>query len=217
MMQGCFDHYPHLSTITYLIVCSVCVCVVCVCVCVHVRACVVWMMVLIDWFCLLFSRKTSPAKARSRCVWCSVCVLWSCSTHMAYTTSFLGMDWTTCSSNLTVAGETVRSTDSIISKCPVVPSAVSTSEKFIVQGASICGSNHVKPVTSFMTATHHWLRLWQCVVACEANTQVFTNEGQILFIFLHAEYELEIALKKIQFNRYNVNVQWKFLKGPWKK
>ena len=73
---------------------------------------------------------------------------------VSWTTSSLGMDWITCNNSLTVSGEIVRSTDSIISKFPVVPSELSSNEKSIVQGAIICISD--QQYTSYVTTrTYH--------------------------------------------------------------
>lgn len=53
-------------------------------------------------------------------------------------TSGLGMERAICNNTLTVAGEITRSTDSIISKYPMVALALSDIERSIVQGARIC-------------------------------------------------------------------------------
>ena len=53
-------------------------------------------------------------------------------------TSDFGMDCSTWSNSLTVAGEITRSTDSIISKYPFVSVALSTTDRSTIQGARIC-------------------------------------------------------------------------------
>ena len=52
-------------------------------------------------------------------------------------TSSFGMDWRTWSNSLTVAGDITRSTDSMISKYPLVPIALSVNDRSIVHGARI--------------------------------------------------------------------------------
>ena len=52
-------------------------------------------------------------------------------------TSNFGMDWRTWSNSLTVAGDIMRSTDSMISKYPLVSIALSVNDRSIVHGARI--------------------------------------------------------------------------------